>query len=551
MKVWRYSRWDGTQQPFSLDAKQALDALADLLMEGLGAEEALAWMQRAGFELAGLDMRVMGVEELLEELRQRVRELEQRYRLDGATDALRRRLDEILAREERAQRERHGYESRRMNDFLDRRDALRPAGEGAEEGGARELSDAIERFRDWDFADAAAGEDFRALLDELDRLRALERFARERGARFRGGERADYETAQGIREQIEALERLARDLAAGRFEPIDPAELAELLSENALRSLVLIRDLRASLERAGFLRDRDGAPELTPRAIRRIGAQALATVYGALRKGRPGAHETVQQGIASARPDETRPWQFGDAFDVDVLKSLLNAVKRRAASAPASNGISWTEADLEVREKDFHTQCTSVLLLDMSWSMSWAGRFPAAKRVAIALDHLIRTRWPRDHFFVVGFSTRARELRVQELPEASWDMGEPFTNLQEGLMLAERLIARHPSPSAQVLVITDGQPTAYFRGRELHVEWPMGFGGVSPHAAAETLKQVRRITRRGVTINTFMLDAAPELVSFVEQMTRINKGRALYTQPSQLGSYVMVDYLAHKRTLRK
>jgi uncharacterized protein with von Willebrand factor type A (vWA) domain len=365
---------------------------------------------------------------------------------------------------------------------------------------------------------------------------------------------------------------------------------------------VLIRDLRSSMERAGYLRDRDGAAELTPRAIRRIGAQALATVYGALRKGRPGAHETVQHGIAASRPDETRPWQFGDAFDVDVVKSLLNSIKRSARTdrsgaagwpeGPASEGaegaearsepkanevdrarggrgnqsgrrpdpdrssrpptsILWSTEDLEVREKDFHTQCTTVLLLDMSWSMSWAGRFPAAKRVAIALDHLIRTRFPRDHFFVVGFSTRARELRIHELPEASWDMGEPFTNLQEGLMLAERLIARHPSPSAQVLVITDGQPTAYFRGRELHVEWPMGFGGVSPHAAAETLAQVRRITRRGVTINTFMLDAAPELVSFVESMTRINKGRALYTQPSRLGSFVMVDYLAHKRTLKK
>jgi uncharacterized protein with von Willebrand factor type A (vWA) domain len=114
----------------------------------------------------------------------------------------------------------------------------------------------------------------------------------------------------------------------------------------------------------------------------------------------------------------------------------------------------------------------------MSWSMSWAGRFPAAKRVALALDHLIRTRYPRDHFFVVGFSTRARELKVQELPLVSWDMGDPFTNLQEGLLVAERLIAKHPSPSPQLLVVTDGQPTAYFQGKELRVEWPMGFGGV-------------------------------------------------------------------------
>jgi uncharacterized protein with von Willebrand factor type A (vWA) domain len=192
-----------------------------------------------------------------------------------------------------------------------------------------------------------------------------------------------------------------------------------------------------------------------------------------------------------------------------------------------------------------------VLLLDMSWSMSWAGRFPAAKRVAPAMDHLIRTRYPRDAFFVVGFSTRARELSIRDLPLASWDMGDPFTNLQEGLMVAERLIERHPSPSPQVLVITDGQPTAYFSGRELHVEWPMGFGGVSPHAVAETLKTVRRVTRRGITINTFMLDDAPELVGFVERMTEINRGRAFFSSPRQLGSFLMVDFVSRRRTLRR
>ena len=181
-----------------------------------------------------------------------------------------------------------------------------------------------------------------------------------------------------------------------------------------------------------------------------------------------------------------------------------------------------------MRECDYSTQTTTVLLLDMSWSMSWAGRFPAAKRVALAMDHLIRTRYPRDALLRGRLlDARARAADRASCPLASWDMGDPFTNLQEGLMLAERLIARHPSPSPQVLVITDGQPTAYFRGRELHVEWPMGFGGVSPHAVAETLKQVRRVTRRGVTINTFMLDDAPELVGFVERMTEINRGRAL------------------------
>jgi uncharacterized protein with von Willebrand factor type A (vWA) domain len=536
-----YSRWDGSQDEFSLDAKRALEALSDLMMEGLSAAEALEWMRQSGFELAGMDFRVMGRDELLQELRDQIRELEQRYRLDRPEDELRERFEDVLRREQDALRERHGYESSRMNDFQQRRHAEVPR-----------LSDAIERFRDYEFEDAEAGEDFRELLDELDRLRALEEFVDRRGEGFRGPEAADYETAQQIRERVEALEQMARDLAEGNFEQISPEELRELLGEDAGRSLVMLRDLESTLRREGFLRGED--PTLTPRAIRRIGAHALAEVYDALAKDRPGAHETDVRGAALPRPDETRPFQFGDPLDIDVVQTLLGAVRRHALSDPGEPmplPIRLRVDDFALRERDYSTQTTTVLLLDMSWSMSWAGRFPAAKRVALALDHLVRTRYPRDHFFVVGFSTRARELHPTELPEVSWDMGDPFTNLQEGLMIAERLLAKHPSTSPQILVITDGQPTAYFREHELHVEWPSGFGGVSPRAVAETMKQVRRITGRGATINTFMLDDAPELVGFVERMTEINRGRAFFTSPEKLGSFLLVDYLkGHRKRTR-
>ena len=203
--------------------------------------------------------------------------------------------------------------------------------------------------------------------------------------------------------------------------------------------------------------------------------------------------------------------------------------------------------DLEVWDTDQQTDTTTVLLLDMSWSMSWSGRWPAAKRVAIAMDQLIRTRYPRDRFFIVGFYTRARELRIPELPELVWNMEDPFTNLQDGLRVAQRLIDRFPSANKQIIVITDGQPTAYFVGEDLRVEWPSGVGGTSPRANKETLGEVSRVTRKGITINTFMLDDSPELMRFVEAMTRINKGRAFYTTPGQIGEYVMVDYLSRKR----
>jgi uncharacterized protein with von Willebrand factor type A (vWA) domain len=540
MAVWRYSRWDGSLDEFSLDAKQALDAMTDLMMEGLTAQEALEWMRQHGFELGGMNFRVMGLEELRDELRGQLESMYSQYSLDHSTDEMSERLDDILAREEEAQRRRHGYESAAMNDFLERRHAP-----------VDRLSDKVERFRDHEFADTEAAEEFAELLDEIDRLRELEQFLEQQGDRFSGRADADYEQAQEIREQIEAMQQLMQDLQAGNLEQVSPEALRELLGDAAAQSLVLLRDLEGSMREQGLLRG--DSPELTPRAIRHIGAQALADVYGTLRKGRPGRHETTARGVAMPRPDETRPWEFGDPLDLDIVGTVMNGVKRRAAmGGEAGARVSLEPEDFQIHEMDFNTQTTTVLLLDLSWSMSWAGRFPAAKRVAIAMDQLVRTRYPRDHFFVVGFSTRARELPIRELPEVSWDMGDPFTNLQEGLMVAERLIGEHPSPSPQIIVITDGQPTAYFESAtgDLNVEWPMGMGGVSPNAVAETLSTVRRVTRKGCTINTFMLDDAPELVGFVERMTQINRGRAFFSSPGQLGSFLMVDYIARRKLRR-
>ncbi len=500
MKSSVYSRWDGSQDEFRLDAERALDALSSLMMEGQGARSALEWMRQHGFELAGLDMRVMGLSELLEELQGEIR----RARTDLAQ-----RFESLLDREQERLRERHGFESERMNEFKRRRHA-----------DVQDLADAIEQFSDYHFEDAEAERAYRELREALERMRAME--------------------------------QLARDLAEGNLQQISADQLRELLGEGAVRSLIWIRDLESMLERAGYLRG--GDPQLTPRAIRRIGAHALAEVYAALRRDRPGGHDSDTRGAALPRPDEVKPFEFGDPLDLDVVRTLTSAVKRNARATPGRAiplPLPLAVEDFALRERDYTTQTTTVLLLDMSWSMSWAGRFPAAKRVALALDHLVRTRFSRDHFFVVGFSTRARELRPSELPEVSWDMGDPFTNLQEGLMIAERLFTRHPSASPQVLLVTDGQPTAYYAGRELHVEWPMGFGGVSPHAVAETMKQVRRITRQGVTINTFMLDDAPELVGFVERMTQVNRGRAFFTTPEALGSFLMVDYLRGSRKRRR
>ena len=530
----RYSRWDGTQRAFSLAAEAALDELSRHLMEGMSVDEALSWMRYQGFELAGMDFRVLGVEELLQQLRQQARERMAGHNMERTFDERWERLRDILEREERAQSTRNGVDSKRWNEFKKRKDAL-----------PRRLSEALKRFGDHDWADGDAEADFRELEAELDLVRALEEFQARNRQMLRGGHSLSFDEALELMREVERLGRLARNLLEGRFEQISLDELREIAGDEGVESILSLRDMRQRLEEGGCVRPGENGLELTPRAIRRIGELALEDIYGSLKRGAPGAHATLHRGGGPITIERSKPYVFGEPAHLDAVATVRNALLRDPSRARVP--LQLAPGDLQVWDTDQQTDTTTVLLLDMSWSMSWSGRWPAAKRVAIAMDQLIRTRYPRDRFFIVGFYTRARELTIPELPELVWNMEDPFTNLQDGLRVAQRLIDRNPSANKQIIVITDGQPTAYFVGDELRVEWPSGVGGTSPRANRETLGEVSRVTRKGITINTFMLDDSPELMRFVEAMTRINKGRAFYTTPGQIGEYVMVDYLSRKR----
>jgi uncharacterized protein with von Willebrand factor type A (vWA) domain len=532
----RYSRWDGSQAHYSIEAEEALDELSRYMMEGLDVGQSLDWMRQQGFELAGMEFRVMGLEDLIRELRRQAQELLARHNMDHSFDERRDRLDEILDQEQSAVQEQHGVESEHWNDLCERRDAP-----------MARLSERIDRFADYEWTDPEAEAAFRELAESRDEMQGLEEFFARNKSRMQGPEGLDYDDALELMRKLEAMSQMIRDLMEGNLESLDMDQLAEMLGDEAAQSLLILRDLEGALERAGYLREGEGGPELTPRAIRRLGELALDDIYAELQRGGPGSHETHNRGISTVAPERTRPYAFGEPVHLDAIGTLRNAIRGRIERGQGVGvPLELAPEDLEVFDTEQLTETTTVLLLDMSWSMSWSERWPAAKRVAIALDHLIRTRLPRDHFFGVGFYTRARQLHVKELPELSWNMSDPFTNLQEGLQVAQRLIDRHPSPNTQIIVITDGQPTAYFVGGELRVEWPSGYGGTSPRANRETLREVRRVTKQGITINTFMLDDSPELVRFVEGMTRINKGRAFYTTPGDIGHYIMVDYLGRK-----
>ncbi len=162
--------------------------------------------------------------------------------------------------------------------------------------------------------------------------------------------------------------------------------------------------------------------------------------------------------------------------------------------------------------------------------------------VVLALHNLIKTQYPRDHLYIVGFSTYARELKADQLPYITWDQSEPYTNMQQGFMISQKLLGKHKSGTKQIIMISDGEPTAHIERGQIFLGYPP-----SPRTIQETLREVRRCTQGGIVINTFMLDRSYYLKEFVNQLTKINRGRAFYTSPDKLGQYILVDYLSGKR----
>ncbi|MFI5314241.1 MAG: hypothetical protein ACHQ6T_00940, partial [Myxococcota bacterium] len=313
----RYSRWDGTQRAFSLAAEQALDELARHLMEGMSVDEALSWMRYQGFELAGMDFRVMGVEELLQQLRQQARERMAGHNMEHTFDEKWQALRDILEREECAQADQNGVESQRWSDFKAKKDSL-----------PRRLSDALKRFESHEWADADAEADFRELASEFDQMRALEEFHARNRQMLRGGHSLSFEEALELMREIERLGRLARNLLEGRFDQISLDELRELAGEEGVESILILRDMRRNLEEGGFIRPGENGLELTPRAIRRIGELALEDIYGSLKRGAPGAHATTHRGGGPITIERSKPYVFGEPAHLDAVATVRNALLR-------------------------------------------------------------------------------------------------------------------------------------------------------------------------------------------------------------------------------
>ena len=621
MAIYRYSRWDGTQAGFDLDADAILSEIKDDLMYHGDVGFALRRMMQQGFRDRN-GRHVEGLQELLEQVRETRRQEREQHDPGGAYQEIANELNEILDQEREAL-DRLEQEAGASGDQRRREVTDEVVGERRAELGllAEDLAGRVRGLTNYEFTSAEAGERFEELLARLreetvktyldhvagaasaagaaerehirSALDALNRMMEQRAA----GEALDPSFEQlmeqygdlfpGDPEDLdELLEQLAQRMAAasamlasmtpgeraqlqelmdellsdmsgasqpGALADIDLDRIRNLLGKEASASLGELQRLSRRLEEAGLVEQREGRLELTPKGLRQIGQRALEDLFKHLSKDRLGGHGLAKIGTGHERAEDTKPYEIGDPFNLNIERTMRNALRRQVSQGELDTGgragvrfpVRLSPEDFEVERTEHQSQCATVLLIDLSLSMPLRGNFLAAKKVALAMQALISGQFPRDYLGIIGFSERAREIRPEELPAVSWDYVYG-TNMQHALVLARRQLARHHG-TRQIVMITDGEPTAHLQAD----------GGVFfnyPPAAATveaTLLEVLRCSQEGIRINTFALDATGHLRNFVEKITQLNRGRAFFTTPDTLGDYVLVDFIENRRLLAK
>lgn len=362
--------------------------------------------------------------------------------------------------------------------------------------------------------------------------------------RFRGQDPLGLgEGAQAMSDlaELDALaEQLAQSYAGARAEDIDLDALSRQLGDQARIDARRLAELERELEQQGYFeRAPDGSLRLSPKALRRLGSQALAAVVEGLR-GRRGERELRRAGAAGEPTGAARPWEFGDSEPWDVPRTVRNAVLRRAAEP--GDGPLLAVDDVEVVDTEQRTRAAVALCVDTSWSMVQDGRWVPMKRTALALHHLIRTRFRSDALELITFGRYAQRVGIGELTglEGVWEQG---TNLHHALLLAGRHLRRHPDAAQVLLVVTDGEPTAHLEpdGEAVFSYPPL------PDTLAMTVREMDALARNGAAVSIVMLGQNPQLAAFVHALARRCGGRVLDPGLDGLGAAVVGDYLRHRR----
>jgi uncharacterized protein with von Willebrand factor type A (vWA) domain len=341
-------------------------------------------------------------------------------------------------------------------------------------------------------------------------------------------------------ERLHDLEELDRslqgDYPGASIDDVDEEALRQALGEDAVRDLRRLKEIERALERAGLVTRERGRLEVTPKGARSMGERALVRVFEELRRDREGVHEAREAGGLAEPTGATRPWRFGDAGQIAVQRSVFNAVVRGGPGA----GVRLEPDDLELLEAEQRTEAATALLLDLSFSMPLRGHDVHAKRMALALHALIEGRYPHDTLYLIGFSDYARQIQPRELAAAGWERVYG-TNMHHAFHLAGRLLARHPRATRQVIMVTDGEPTAHLEGERARFAWPP-----IPKTIRLTLAEATRLSRSGVTLNVFMLEDSPGLIGFMERLAELTAGRVFLMDDRELGSFVLRDFVRRR-----
>ena len=602
MRVHRYTQWDGTQQVLLPTSEDLLRHFSDNLLEEDGVHKALRDLMRRGLVSEDGLRSVKGMREILRDAEQKRKDILEKYspdsfklspeeakalseKLSGLAEKLEayhekmrnfmerlsgryaNAMDEMARRMQQAHQRYQELRDRLKNQISGRR-MQRPqelTGQGYQ--GLMEMLDRMNRLlEDENFLKNlpnmldTAVEDLDNLLDNLDSLtqeqleqlsEALSQMERLEELLnqypFHGSQRMGMGEAGQILSQMRRLEQFLRwgQRGMGDLSELDLEDLRELLGEEAYRHLSYLGQIERTLEEEGYLVRTGYGLKLTPKGMRKIGDKALREIFQMLNRGRWGEHTTSLRGVQGDRLEETKKYEYGDPLNVKISETLMNALQRGNRGVPVRIGPK----DFSVHRQEFSTDSETVLCIDVSYSMLMNDALHAGKKVALALHRLIETKYPQDVLHLVAFRSNAKTIRAEDLPSivAITYFMEHGTDIKEALRFSRQLLNSQRAANRQIILITDGEPTAVTldRGGRLHSGW--GSALLHERIVQETLKEVKRCTQSGIKINTFMLGTDYYRKGFVDQLTRINTGRVFFTSPDQIGNYIVVDYLANKR----
>lgn len=363
-----------------------------------------------------------------------------------------------------------------------------------------------------------------------------------RAHRMRGQNGSSFSDTASLTQQLGELknleEFLGRANAAEGLPEVDVEAIRRNLGDDAARHITRLQKALKGLKDQGFV-DRDGSSlNLTAKGVRQIGQQALKDLFAQLRNSPSlGSHRQATVARGGDREETSKPWQPGEAFSLHLPKTLRNAVLRQGPGTP----VQLHPDDFEVEEYEATRRSATVFAIDLSLSMAMRGNLVPAKKMVLALTQLIRSRFPRDFVAIVGFGETAHELKLEDIPALTIDYAYG-TNLQHALALSRHLL-RNERGERQIVVVTDGEPTAHLmENGESFFSWPP-----VAETLQKTMAEVLRVTKAGITINTFALDIERSQFPFVEQIAKVNGGRLFYTDVDELGTYVLDDFVRNRR----